>query len=90
MLVIRTIYWFGGSNHFIYAPVGNTSMERHYYATAGIMMAVSAMGLIPEALKTGGFPELSIVVSFGVLTLMKNLTYFISTCSIPTAISNSI
>jgi zinc transporter, ZIP family len=37
--------------------------------TTGIMMAASTMGLIPEALKIGGFPELAFGVFFGVLIL---------------------
>lgn len=37
--------------------------------TAGIMMAASTMGLIPEALNKGGFIELAIGVFLGVLTL---------------------
>lgn len=37
--------------------------------TAGIMMAASTMGLIPEALNNGGFLQLSIGIFLGVLTL---------------------
>jgi zinc transporter, ZIP family len=37
--------------------------------SAGIMMAASTIGLIPEALKLGGFISLSIGVFFGVLAL---------------------
>lgn len=37
--------------------------------TAGIMMAASTMGLIPEALSLGGFLPLAIGVILGVLTL---------------------
>lgn len=37
--------------------------------TAGIMMAASILGLIPEALKTGGFIPLAIGIFLGVLTL---------------------
>jgi zinc transporter, ZIP family len=37
--------------------------------TAGIMMAASTMGLIPEALNSGGFFELASGVFLGVLTL---------------------
>lgn len=42
------------------------------------MMAASTMGLIPEALKIGGFPELALGVYFGVLilTLMENYTAY--------------
>lgn len=37
--------------------------------TAGIMMAASMMGLIPQALESGGFTELAIGLGFGVLVL---------------------
>lgn len=37
--------------------------------TAGIMMAASTMGLIPEALNNGGFSSLAIGIFLGVLTL---------------------
>lgn len=37
--------------------------------TAGIMMAASTMGLIPEALRSGGFPELAGGIFLGVMTL---------------------
>ncbi|SHT47919.1 Zinc transporter ZupT [Mycobacteroides abscessus subsp. abscessus] len=37
--------------------------------TAGIMMAASTMGLIPEALNTGGFIPLMIGILLGVITL---------------------
>ncbi|MGN7398621.1 ZIP family metal transporter [Cytobacillus praedii] len=37
--------------------------------TAGIMMAASTMGLIPEALNNGGFLQLSIGIFLGVLAL---------------------
>lgn len=37
--------------------------------SAGIMMAASTIGLIPEAMKLGGFVSLSIGVFFGVLAL---------------------
>lgn len=37
--------------------------------TAGIMMAASTMGLIPEALNNGGFVQLTVGVFLGVLTL---------------------
>jgi len=37
--------------------------------SAGIMMAASTIGLIPEALNIGGFHSLAIGVFFGVLTL---------------------
>ncbi|MBP2239916.1 ZIP family zinc transporter [Cytobacillus eiseniae] len=37
--------------------------------TAGIMMAASTMGLIPEALSSGGFLQLSIGIFLGVLVL---------------------
>ncbi len=37
--------------------------------TAGIMMAASVMGLIPEALNTGGFFQLAVGVFLGVATL---------------------
>src|SRR4051812_48007500 len=37
--------------------------------SAGIMMAASTIGLIPEALKTGGFGPLFVGVCLGVLAL---------------------
>jgi zinc transporter, ZIP family len=46
--------------------------------SAGIMMAASTIGLIPEALKQGGFVSLSIGVFLGVLaltTLEKNIPH---------------
>lgn len=54
---------------FMSHSIAHRSRDLLLAFSAGIMMAASIMGLIPEALKYGGFIQLSIGVFLGVLTL---------------------
>lgn len=54
---------------FINQSVTHRWMDMLLAFSAGIMMAASTIGLIPEALKLGGFVSLAIGVFLGVLAL---------------------
>jgi zinc transporter, ZIP family len=54
---------------FLNQSVTHRWMDMLLAFSAGIMMAASTIGLIPEALKLGGFGSLTIGVFFGVLAL---------------------
>lgn len=63
---------------FINQSVTHRWMDILLAFSAGIMMAASTIGLIPEALKLGGFTSLAIGVFLGVLvltTLEKNIPH---------------